>query len=395
MTNYEYIMVRFGELSTKGKNKKVFIQTLLKQIKWALKGFPQLTYQMRPDHIYITLHGGDSKEVAKRLQDVSGIHSFSFVCKVALDLEVMKETALELLKEEHGKTFKVRAKRADKRFPIHSDDINRAIAGRILSTTSWKVDVHHPDVLLSLTIREDAAYFFTNSIKGAGGYPLGVGGKAMMMMSGGIDSPVAAYLLMKRGVEIECIHFAAPPYTNAAVIDKIRDLCKKLNRYQRRITVHVVPFTELQLEIYRQSGESLAITVMRRMMYRISEALAKKRSCYAMANGESVGQVASQTLASMRTINAVTSYPVLRPLSILDKLEIIEIARRIDTYDISIRPYEDCCTIFDPKNPKTAPRIDEVEEIEAKWDYASMVEDCVRQTTSFVVEEEDEGNQYL
>ncbi len=395
MTNYEYIMVRFGELSTKGKNKKVFIQTLLKQIKWALKGFPQLTIQMRPDHIYITLNGEDSKEVAKRLQDVSGIHSFSFVCKVALDLEVMKETALELLKEEQGKTFKVRAKRADKRFPIHSDDINRAIAGRILSTTSWKVDVHHPDVLLSLTIREDAAYFFTNSIKGAGGYPLGVGGKAMMMMSGGIDSPVAAYLLMKRGVEIECIHFAAPPYTNAAVIDKIRDLCKKLNRYQRRITVHVVPFTELQLEIYRQSGESLAITVMRRMMYRISEALAKKRSCYAMANGESVGQVASQTLASMRTINAVTSYPVLRPLSILDKLEIIEIARKIDTYDISIRPYEDCCTIFDPKNPKTAPRIDEVEEIEAKWDYASMVEDCVRQTTSFVVEEEEEGNQYL
>ena len=282
----------------------------------------------------------------------------------------------------------MKTKRADKLYPMISDDINREIAGFVLKNTAYKVDVHNPDVLVSITIREDAAYIYTEDILGAGGYPLGVGGKAIMMMSGGIDSPVAAYLLMKRGVTVECVHFAAPPYTNAAVIDKIKDLCTMLNRYQPKIKVHIVPFTKLQENIYKYSNESYAITIMRRMMYRIAERLAEKYKCLAIANGESVGQVASQTLASMQVINAVTSMPIIRPVAIFDKTEIIKLAKKINTYDISIRPYEDCCTIFSPKNPKTAPKLEEVLAFETKWNFEDDIAECIKNTETIVISSE-------
>lgn len=382
---YDHIMVRFGELSTKGKNKKDFIFRLGDNIKNALKDFPSLTYKVKMDHIYIELHEVNHQPIIERLKDVSGIYSFSLVIKTNTDIENLKELVLNLLIKENKNTFKMRAKRADKLYPIISDDINRIIAGHVLKNSHYKVDVHSPDVLVSITVREDAAYVYTEDILGAGGYPLGVGGKAMMMMSGGIDSPVASYLLMKRGVAIECVHFAAPPYTNAVVIDKIRDLCKELNRYQVKIKVHIVPFTKLQENIYKYSNESYAITIMRRMMYRISEQLADKYKCNAIANGESVGQVASQTLASMRVINMVTTMPVIRPLAIFDKTEIIKIAKKINTYDISIRPYEDCCTIFAPKNPKTAPKLEEVLAFEDKWDYLGDIAKCVENVETIVV----------
>lgn len=382
---YDHIMVRFGELSTKGKNKKDFIFRLGDNIRNALKDFKGLTYNVRMDHIYINLNGLDPMPICERLKDVSGIYSFSLVIKTNTDIENLKILTLDILKKENKKTFKMRAKRADKLYPIISDDINRQIAGYVLKNSSYKVDVHSPDVLVSITIREDAAYIFTEDIMGAGGYPLGVGGKAIMMMSGGIDSPVASYLLMKRGVALECVHFAAPPYTNAAVIDKIQDLCKELNRYQAKIKVHIVPFTKLQENIYKYSNESYAITIMRRMMYRISERLAKKYKCLAIANGESVGQVASQTLASMSVINDVTTMPIIRPVAIFDKTEIIKIAKKINTYDISIRPYEDCCTIFAPKNPKTAPGLEEVLAFEEKWDFESDINECVNNTETIVV----------
>lgn len=389
---YDHIMVRFGELSTKGKNKKDFIFRLGDNIRNALKEYKSLTYQVRMDHIYIKLNDENPEPVIERLKDVSGIYSFSLVIKTDTDIENLKNVVLDLLLKENKKTFKMRAKRADKLYPIISDDINRIIAGHVLKNSEYKVDVHNPDVLVSITIRNDAAYIYTSDILGAGGYPLGVGGKALMMMSGGIDSPVASYLLMKRGVAIECVHFAAPPYTNAAVIDKIKDLCKELNRYQAKIKVHVVPFTKLQEDIYKYSNESYAITIMRRMMYRISERLAKKYKCLALANGESIGQVASQTLVSMDVINAVTNMPVIRPLAIFDKTDIIKISKKINTYDISIRPYEDCCTIFAPKNPKTMPKLEEVEAFEEKWDYESEINDCISNVETIVVTSENEDN---
>ncbi|MCI6357382.1 MAG: tRNA 4-thiouridine(8) synthase ThiI [Erysipelotrichaceae bacterium] len=389
---YDHIMVRFGELSTKGKNKKDFIFRLGDNIRNALKEYKSLTYQVRMDHIYIKLNDENPETVIERLKDVSGIYSFSLVIKTDTDIENLKNVVLDLLLKENKKTFKMRAKRADKLYPIISDDINRIIAGHVLKNSEYKVDVHNPDVLVSITIRNDAAYIYTSDILGAGGYPLGVGGKALMMMSGGIDSPVASYLLMKRGVAIECVHFAAPPYTNAAVIDKIKDLCKELNRYQAKIKVHVVPFTKLQEDIYKYSNESYAITIMRRMMYRISERLAKKYKCLALANGESIGQVASQTLVSMDVINAVTNMPVIRPLAIFDKTDIIKISKKINTYDISIRPYEDCCTIFAPKNPKTMPKLEEVEAFEEKWDYESEINDCISNAETIVVTSENEDN---
>lgn len=392
---YERIMVRFGELSTKGKNKKDFIFLLASNMKHALKDFPTLKLEVRMDHIYIILHDEDAEKVMHRLEDVSGIHSFSPVVKVEPKLESIIEESLALMKEEKGKTFKVKARRADKTFPYISDEINRKVATEILKTDLWKVDVYTPDVLLSIDVREDAAYIFIRTYLGAGGYPLGIGGKAMMMMSGGIDSPVAAYLMMKRGVLCELIHFAAPPYTSEAVLDKIQDLAKKLNRYQETIRIHVVPFTDLQVAIYEHVDESYAITLMRRMMYRIADRLAKRRKCLAIANGESIGQVASQTLASMFVINHVTTTPVIRPLATMDKTDIISIARKIDTFDISIRPYEDCCTIFEPKNPKTAPKLEDVEELEKTFDFVPYIEQCVRNAEVIIVNSEEKEDKYL
>ena len=374
---YDYIMVRFGELSTKGKNKKDFIHILARNIKNALSDFKSLEFITRYDHIYVKLNDENLDEIIPILSDVSGIHSLSVVKKVDFDIEVIKSTALEMVKLEEGKTFKVHAKRANKAFPIISDDINRIVATVILKNTELKVDVHNPDILVSIEVREEGVYIFTHTYKAVGGYPLGVGGKVMHMLSGGIDSPVAAYLLMKRGLKIECIHFASPPYTNIGVIEKLKDLLKELNRYQMSIKLTIIPFTKLQEKIYEVSDESYAITLMRRMMYRLASRLASKNNCMAISNGESVGQVASQTLESINVINEVTNTPVLRPLLCYDKVDIIDLSRRLHCYDISIRPYEDCCTIFAPKNPKTKPSLKKCLMFEEKFDYEAMIDEAL------------------
>ena len=374
---YDHIMVRFGELSTKGKNKNDFIKTLAKNIAGALSDFENLEIIRQFDHIYIKLNENDPYRVIEVLQDVSGIQGLSLVLKTEKDIENLRKVCLDLVKQEEGKTFKVHSRRADKSYPLISDQINREIATVILKNTDLKVDVHNPDIMVSIEIRDEGAYVFTHTYKGAGGYPLGVGGKIMHMLSGGIDSPVAAYLLMKRGLKIECIHFASPPYTNAGVIEKLKDLLGKLNKYQPEIRLNIIPFTKLQEEIYAQSDESYAITIMRRMMFRLADRLAKRRRCLAISTGESVGQVASQTLDSMNVINDVTNMPVLRPVVCYDKTDIIDLARKIDTYDISIRPFEDCCTIFAPKNPKTKPSMEKVLEYEAKWDYNKMIDEAL------------------
>ena len=396
MITYDHIMIRFGELSTKGKNKKDFIRTLSDNVKNALKDWPELSFETRYDHIYVGLNGLDYEPVIERLQDVSGIHALSLVYRCDKDVETMKESALRLINEEEGKTFKVKVKRGDKTYPLISDEITRIVAGHILRNTQHlKVDVHNPDILLSIEVRQEAAYIFCKTFLGAGGYPLGVGGKTMHMLSGGIDSPVAAYLMMKRGVSIECIHFASPPYTQMGVIYKLEDLLKVLTRYQPRIRLHIVPFTKIQEAIYDNAPESYCITLMRRMMFRLADALSKRRRCPVISSGESIGQVASQTLQSMHVINAVTNTPVIRPLATTDKLEIIKISKKIGTYDISIRPYEDCCTIFTPKAPKTMPHLDEVEAFEKKFDYESMIRDAINNVEVKIITSESQVDDLL
>ena len=387
---YDHIMVRFGELSTKGKNKKDFIRVLARNIKNALLEFSNLTIETRFDHIYVVLNGNDPEPVIEVLQDVSGIHSLSLVYKTDPEIENLKNVSLELIKKEDGKTFKVKCKRADKSYPIISEEIIKHVAGNILANTTLKVDVHNSDILLSIEIRQEGAYVFCKTYPAAGGYPLGVGGKIMHMLSGGIDSPVAAYLLMRRGIKIECIHFASPPYTNVGVIEKLKDLLSKLNKYQPEIRLNIIPFTKIQEEIYRVSDESYAITIMRRMMFRLADRLAHRRGCPAISSGESVGQVASQTLESMYTINEVTKLPVLRPVVAMDKVDIIKLARKIDTFDISIRPFEDCCTIFAPKNPKTKPSLSKAVEYESKFDYESLINEALDNVEVIYVKKDDE-----
>ena len=388
----ELIMLRYGELSTKGKNKRDFINLLGCNVKHALKKFSNLTYDIKYDHIYIHLNGEKYDDVSKRLLDVSGIYSFSKVYRLPIDLDILKQEALKLALAASKKTFKVHTKRPNKTFPVHSEEINRLIAGEILRNSDYKVDVHNPELMINVTVREDYIYLFTDETLAAGGYPLGSGGKSLMMLSGGIDSPVAAYLMMKRGIKIECIHFASPPYTNEAVITKIKDLLKKLTAYQKEIKLFIVPFTKLQEEIYHHVNISYAITIMRRMMYRIASRLAEKRKDLVIANGESLGQVASQTLKSISVIEKFSTLPVIRPLAIFDKVDIIKIARKIDTYDISIRPYEDCCTIFEVKNPTTAPNEEKAIEYEQLFDFEKLIDDCVNNLEVLTITDEDEDD---
>ena len=383
-----YILVRFGELTTKGKNRKLFTNRLLKNTKEILSEFKQLSYDLQHDRMYVILNGADYQPVCDKLKTVFGIYSFSVAYKIDKDLELAKKAAVEIIEKNEGNTFKINTRRSDKNFFGSSQEINREIAGYVFhhTTKNLKVDVHHPDILVTVEIRYDAIYVMDNIIKGAGGYPVGVGGKALLMMSGGIDSPVAGYLTLKRGVNIECIHFAAPPYTNELAREKVFDLVDKLRHYTHgQIKVHVINFTKLQLAVYDNCDESYAMTVMRRMMYRISEEIANKNNCLALINGESIGQVASQTLNSMQVINEVVKIPVLRPVLCLDKLEIIDIANKIDTYEISIRPHEDCCTIFTPKTPATKPKSYKAEAFEKNFDFKKLIDECIDNVEEIVV----------
>ena len=388
----DMIIVFFGELSTKGKNIMDFIRLLGKNIKISLHEFTALTYEIKKDHIYIHLNGVDYRLIYPYLSKIPGLISYSLARMVKNDIEEIKKLGKEAYLESEKTTFKVVTKRIEKDFPIHSDDVNRAVASKILKEVSTaKVDVHNPDCLIHIMIRKDGTYIYCKKEKGMGGYPLGIAGKSLMLLSGGIDSPVASYLMMKRGVKLEMIHFEAPPYTSAKVIEKISDLIRVLNSYQSEIKLYTVPFTDLEKKIYEVCGPSYLVTIMRRMMLRIAERVAYKHNCLAIATGESIGQVASQTLYSMKCIEKVSSLPVFRPLCTYDKTDIISLAKQIGTYDISIRPYEDCCTIFDIKDPVTHPHDDIVEELEKSFDYESMIKDCLYniKTTKFSLIEEE------
>ncbi len=386
---YNQILVRFGDLTLKGKNQKEFLRKLYELMALKMKGL-NVTIENTYDRIYIHLNDVPSEEVVKRLEYVSGISSYSFVVQCSNQLMDMKTTALELMKEIATKdiTFKVETKRANKSYPLHSMEITKQVAGYVLANHSLlHVDVHHPEVTLHLEVKGDSCYLYNTEIKAMGGYPVGVAGKGLLMLSGGIDSPVAGYLAMKQGVEVECIHFESTPLTSIESAQKVIDLVKIMARYSphNKINLHMVPFKELHMALLDHVPESYNITIMRRMMYRIASRLAEKKGCLCIINGESVGQVASQTLRSMNTINSVTSIPVLRPLCTYDKTDIISLSRKMGCYDISIKPFEDCCTVYVPKAPATAPKIEKCELFEKNFDYETLVNQAVEHTNSITV----------
>ena len=390
MNSNKMIIVFYGELSTKGKNIMDFIRLLGKNIKESLKDF-NLTYDIKKDHIYIHLQNENVTEITQRLKKVPGILSFSIATKVDKDMDEIKKEADRQYKEISPSTFKIDCKRVDKEFPLHSDDINRQVGGHILKNNpDSKVDVHHPELLLHITIREEGCYIYGYKIKGLGGYPLGIQGKCLSLLSGGIDSPVSLYLLMKRGIKVEAIHFMAPPYTSNMVIDKIKDLLSVLNDYQSSIRLYLVNFTELEKKIYEVAGPSYLVTIMRRMMMRISSIIAKRNNDLILATGESIGQVTSQTLSSISVIDPTSSLAIIRPLATYDKTDIISLAQQIGTYEISIRPYEDCCTIFPIKDPVTHPDIKTVLKIEESFPYEEMIKQCVDSVAILDIKRDEE-----
>lgn len=386
---YDRILVRYGEISTKGRNRNKFIDRLRKNIKRLLSDFPQAEIKADRDRMFILLNGEDSEEVGKRIKKVFGIQSFSPAIKVEKDIEKMQDTALELFRKVHkpGQTFKITAKRSDKTFELDTNEINSTFGGHILrNTDGLTVDVRNPDINLLIEIRKEAAYISAETIKGAGGLPAASGGKGMLMLSGGIDSPVAGYLTMKRGLEVEGVHFFSPPFTSERAKQKVIDLSEKLAEVTGHFALHIVPFTEIQQAIHKQVPENYTMTTTRRLMLRITDAIREKQGGLAIITGESLGQVASQTLESMYAINEVTSTPIIRPLITMDKLEIMDIAHEIDTHDISIRPYEDCCTVFVPASPKTKPKLEKVQNFESYFDFEELIQKAVEGTERIVIQ---------
>ena len=304
----------------------------------------------------------------------------------------IRETVLKIMsKETENKTFKVKAKRANKNFPVRSFELNRSIGGDILKNLPHlKVDVHHPDIEVVIDIRAEGTYILTEIIYGPGGLPVGTAGKSLLMLSGGIDSPVAGYVMMKRGVQLEMVHFHSPPFTSERAKQKVLDLTKKLTKYSYHIKVHLVPFTEVQQLIFKHYPERYGMTIMRRVMMKISEAICQQENILSITTGESLGQVASQTMESMNVINEVTNLPVLRPLIAMDKEEIVDISKQIDTYEISIQPYEDCCTVFVPKSPVIKPQRKRVLSFEKAYDLTDAINTAVEETKIIKISNKDD-----
>ena len=395
MADYDTVLIRFGELSTKGKNRKDFINRLYGNVKYMLRDFEKLEYRKAYDRIYIRLNGEDHDAIREKLQKVFGISSFSFTEKVPSDIDSISDACFRIASQSNKKTFKIITKRHDKTFPMRSDEINRACAGRILRNTELKVDVHEPELTIRVEVHRDDTYITSEKIPGAGGYPAGINGKVLLLLSGGIDSPVAAYQLMKRGLQVEAIHFASPPYTSEAAKNKVLTLASMVSEYQGHMHVHMINFTDLQLNIYKTAGDPYAVTLMRRMMFRLAERTAEKYGCLALGTGESIGQVASQTLESVACINSVVRIPVIRPLVCYDKVEIIDLARKIGTYETSILPFEDCCTIFDPKNPVTKPTVEKSEYFEKMFDYEKLIDEAMNAMETVIVTPEKNDEDFL
>ncbi|WEV39326.1 tRNA 4-thiouridine(8) synthase ThiI [Lactobacillus sp. ESL0680] len=374
---YTEIMVRYGELSTKGKNRKDFIGKLAGNVTKVLRKFPQVEIHPRHDRMHIVLNGAPFTEIDQRLKKVFGIQTYSPTIKVEKTLQAIEETSLALMKEtfKKGMTFKVNTKRSDHHFAYDTNELNSLVGDYLFENMpDLKVEMKHPDLVLRIEVRQDAIYISNQLLHGAGGMPVGTGGRAVMMLSGGIDSPVASYLALKRGVDIEMVHFFSPPYTTEKALNKAKELTGILANYAGRINFIAVPFAEIQETIKEKVPEGYLMTVQRRFMLRLADEIRAKRNELAIFNGESVGQVASQTLESMMAINDVTTTPVVRPVATMDKTEIIRLAEDIGTFDLSIKPFEDCCTIFAPPRPKTKPKVDKAREYEARLDVDGLIE---------------------
>lgn len=385
------ILIKYGELTTKKGNLNFFIKTLYQNVKNKLKDFDVKVYKER-SRMYIEFQDADFLAIKEKLDCIFGIHMYHVAYIVDTNIDSIKSLLLELVQNLSFSTFKVESKRSDKSFPIHSQELNRILGGLVLKNKdSVNVDVHNPELFIKVEVREGNSYIYFNAYKGCGGYPIGTQPKGLLMLSGGIDSPVAGYLAMKRGIPVDAVYFEAIPHTSLEARNKVISLSKKLAKYSDTVNLHVVNFTPIQEEIYKNCHPNYCITIMRRMMYRIMEKLAKKYQAYAIINGESVGQVASQTLTSMSVINEVTNMPVLRPVACFDKLEIIDLAKKIDTYDISILPYEDCCTVFVPKHPVINPSLEQAKKEEEKFDFMSMIDDAVGGVDTIILKDEKES----
>ena len=374
---YTEIMVRYGELSTKGKNRKDFIGRLDGNVTKVLREFPQVKIHPRHDRMHIVLNDAPFEEVDQRLKKVFGIQTYSPTIKVEKTLAEIEKTALALMKEtfKKGMTFKVNTKRSDHQFLYDTNELNKMVGDYLFShMDDLKVEMKHPDIVLRIEVRKDAVYISNQLLHGAGGMPVGTGGRAVMMLSGGIDSPVASYLALKRGVDIDMVHFYSPPYTTEKALNKAKELTGILANYAGKINFIAVPFAEIQETIKEKIPEGYLMTVQRRFMLQLADKIRAKRRGLAIFNGESVGQVASQTLESMAAINDVTTTPVIRPVATMDKTEIIKLAEEIGTFDLSIQPFEDCCTIFAPPRPKTKPKIEKARKFENRLDVDGLIE---------------------
>ncbi|HGK6576807.1 tRNA uracil 4-sulfurtransferase ThiI [Streptococcus agalactiae] len=377
---YSEIMIRYGELSTKKKNRMRFINKLKNNMEHVLSIYPDVSVKTDRDRGHVYLNGTDYHEVAESLKEIFGIQAFSPSFKVEKNVDTLVKAVQEIMTSVYkdGMTFKITAKRSDHSFELDSRALNHTLGDAVFSVLpNIKAQMKQPDINLKVEIRDEAAYISYENIRGAGGLPVGTSGKGMLMLSGGIDSPVAGYLALKRGVDIEAVHFASPPYTSPGALKKAHDLTRKLTKFGGNIQFIEVPFTEIQEEIKEKAPEAYLMTLTRRFMMRITDRIRENRNGLVIINGESLGQVASQTLESMQAINAVTATPIIRPVVTMDKLEIIDIAQKIDTFDISIQPFEDCCTIFAPDRPKTNPKIKNTEQYEKRMDVEGLVDRAV------------------
>ena len=367
----EIILVKNGELVLKGLNRNSFEDVLIKNMKRHLADIGKFVFTKSQSTIMVEPENEDTDldDAVEALKKVFGIAALSRAAVCEKDIDDIIRTAKDYLEDEllTAKTFKVEAKRSDKKFPLNSPQICKELGGQILkSFHHLKVDVHNPDIVVTVEIRDRFAFVRGNNIKGAGGMPTGTSGRAAVLISGGIDSPVAAYMMAKRGIELISVHFASPPYTSELAEMKVMELLKKVAAYSGTITTYVVPFTEIQEAIRDYCPEDYFTLVMRRIMMKISEEIAKNQNCMALITGESVGQVASQTIYALGCTDSATDMPVFRPCIGMDKEEIIKISRNIDTFETSIQPYEDCCTVFTPKHPKTKPKVQDVIDAENK-----------------------------
>ena len=381
------ILIRYGELSTKGRNKKMFTQKLASNIKKALVDFPQVKVIPDYDFMYLDLHEAPEEAVIEKVKPIFGIQSISPVYIVEKEMEVAKKVVLDLLSQEdlEGKTFKIMTRRSDHTFEMDTNQINLFLGDAVLEAfPDIKVQLKQPDITVRIDVRREHLMVSLKTIQGAGGLPVGTSGRVMLMLSGGIDSPVAGYLAMKRGMEIQCVHFASPPYTSPQALEKTKLLAAKIARFGGSIQFLTVPFSRIQEEIKKSVPEAYLMTIMRRFMLRITDQLRENARALAIANGESVGQVASQTLDSMMAINDVTNTPIIRPVATMDKLDIIKVAEEIDTFDLSIQPFEDCCTVFAPPSPKTKPKLEKARQYEARLDVEGLIKEAVEGT---VIEE--------